>query len=68
MEKFIVKKNIGEFISKMYEANEGRKMEMTIEMDSSRIQIYYKDAMNFEHVTIVDEEITIGSLVESLSK
>lgn len=39
MEKTLVKEFIGEFFSKMYAQNKGKKMEVTIKMDEDDIQI-----------------------------
>ena len=40
MEKFLVKEFIGEFFSKMYEANKGKKMEITLKLKEDVIQIW----------------------------
>lgn len=68
MEKFIIKKNIGEFFTKMYEANKGKKVDVSLEPDKQRISIYYKETGTFDYVVVVDEQPDIDKLIESLSK
>lgn len=68
MEKFLVKEYIGDFFSKMYQANKGKNMEITLKTDEDVIQIYYKDKVVFTDITLVDEKPTIDGLVKSLSK
>lgn len=68
MEKFLVKEYIGDFFSKMYQANKGKSMEITLKTDEDVIQIYYKDKVVFTDITLVDEKPTIDGLVKSLSK
>lgn len=71
MEKFLVKEFIGEFFSKMYEANKGKKMEITLKLKEDVIQIWNKEAgtgRTFTDITLVDERPTIDGLVKSLSE
>ena len=71
MEKFLVKEFIGEFFSKMYEANKGKKMEITLKLSEDVIQIWNKEAgvgRTFTDITLVDERPTIDGLVKSLSE
>lgn len=71
MEKFLVKEFIGEFFSKMYEANKGKKMEITLKLKEDVIQIWNKEAGTgriFTDITLVDERPTIDGLVKSLSE
>jgi hypothetical protein len=68
MEKFLVKEFIGDFFSKMYSANKGKNMEVTLRMDDDSIQIYYKGECRFEDITLIDERPTIDGLVKSLSE
>lgn len=68
MDKFLVKDNIGDFFSKMYQANKGKPMEVALKMNEDVIQIYYKDMVLFEDIIIVDENPTIDGLVKSLSR
>lgn len=71
MEKFLVKEFIGEFFSKMYEANKGKKMEITLKINENVIQIWNKEAgtgRTFTDITLVDERPTIDGLVKSLSE
>lgn len=71
MEKFLVKEFIGEFFSKMYEANKGRQMEVTIKMADDVIQIWNKEegvCPHFVDVKLIDERPTIDGLVKSLSE
>lgn len=71
MEKFLVKEFIGEFFSKMYEANKGKKMEITLKLSEEVIQIWNKEAgagRTFTDITLVDERPTIDGLVKSLSE
>lgn len=69
MEKFLVKEFIGEFFSKMYEANKGKKMEITLKLNEDVIQIWNKEVGHkFTDITLVDERPTIDGLVKSLSE
>ena len=71
MEKFLVKEFIGEFFSKMYAANKGKKMEITLKINENVIQIWNKEAgtgRTFTDITLVDERPTIDGLVKSLSE
>lgn len=71
MEKFLVKEFIGEFFSKMYEANKGKKMEITLKLSEDVIQIWNKEAgtgRTFTDITLIDERPTIDGLVKSLSE
>lgn len=67
MEKFLVKEYIGEFFSKMYQANKGNNIEVTLKMNEGIIQVYHKDKVTFEDVILIDEKPTIDGLVKSLS-
>lgn len=67
MEKFLIKENIGEFFTKMYEANKGKKVEVSLKVDEERITIYYKSTGTFDYVSLVDEQKNIDKLVEILS-
>lgn len=68
MEKTLVKEFIGEFISKMYAQNKGKKMEVTIKMDEDNIQIWNKEEGRFIDIALIDEQPTIDGLVKSLSE
>jgi hypothetical protein len=68
MEKFLVKEFIGEFITKMYAQNKGKKMEVTLKMDDDLIQIWNKEEGRFTDITLIDERPTIDGLVKSLSE
>lgn len=71
MEKFLEKEFIGEFFSKMYAQNKGKKMEITIKMDVDVIRIWNKEAeagRAFTDITLIDERPTIDGLVKSLSE
>lgn len=68
MEKFLVKEFIGEFFSKMYAQNKGKKMEVTIKMDEDNIQIWNKEEGRFIDIALIDERPTIDGLVKSLSE
>lgn len=68
MEKFLVKEFIGEFFSKMYAQNKGKKMEITLNMDGNFIQIWNKEEGRFTDITLIDERPTIDGLVKSLSE
>lgn len=69
MEKFLVKEYIGEFFAKMYEANKGKDMEVTLKMDANKIQIYHKgENYRFDDIVLVEERPSIEELVESISK
>jgi hypothetical protein len=69
MEKFLVKEFIGEFFTKMYAANKGKDMEVTLKMGEDKIQIYNKgENYTFKHITLVDERPSIDGLVKSVSE
>lgn len=68
MEKTLVKEFIGEFFSKMYAQNKGKKMEVTIKMDEDNIQIWNKEEGRFIDIALIDEQPTIDGLVKSLSE
>jgi len=71
MEKFLVKEFIGEFFSKMYEANKGKKMEIILKINKDVIQIWNKEpgvCPAFTDITLIDERPTIDGLVKSLSE
>ena len=67
MEKFLVKEHIGEFFTKMYEANKGKKLEVSLKVDEKKIIIYYKETGTFDYVSLIDEQKNIDRLVEILS-
>lgn len=67
MEKFLIKENIGEFFAKMYEANKGKKVEVSLKADEGKVTIYYKDTGTFDYVLLVDEQKNVNRLVEILS-
>lgn len=68
MERILVKESIGEFFSKMYEANKGKRIEVSLRADSDKIAIYYKDKGTFDYLTLVDEQDDVNKLVELLSE
>lgn len=71
MENFLVKEFIGEFFSKMYAQNKGKKMEITLKINDDVIQIWNKEAgtgKTFTDITLIDERPTIDGLVKSLSE
>lgn len=67
MEKFLVKEYIGEFFSKMYEANKGKDVHIELSPAEERIAIFYKEKNTFEYVNLLDERPSIDGLVKSLS-
>ena len=69
MEKFLVKEYIGEFFSKMYEANKGKNLEVTLKLDKDEIQVYHKgDNYKFDNIILVNERPSIDGLVKSVSE
>ena len=68
MEKFLLRENIGEFFTKMYEANKGENIEVTLMLNDNKIQIYNKTKVMFKDVEIIDEQPTIDGLIKSLSE
>lgn len=71
MDNFLVKEFIGEFFSKMYAQNKGKKMEVTIKMGEDVIQIWNKEAgagKTFTDIILIDERPTIDGLVKSVSE
>lgn len=67
MEKFLVKEYIGEFFSKMYEANKGKSVHVELKPEENIIVLYYKEKGTFDYVYLIDERPTIDGLVKSLS-
>lgn len=70
MEKYLVKENIGEFFSKMYEQNLGKNIEVSLRLEKNEVQVYYRDRVtkSFEHLEIVDSEPTLDELIKTLSE
>lgn len=68
MENFLVKEYIGDFFLKMYQANKGKNMEITLMLNDEKIQIYNRDKFTFEDVRIIEERPTIDGLIKSLSE
>jgi hypothetical protein len=68
MEKFLVKEYIGDFFLKMYQANKGKNMEITLMLNDEKIQIYNRDKYTFEDVKIIEEKPTIDGLIKTLSE
>ena len=68
MEKFLVKEYIGDFFLKMYQANKGKNMEITLMLNDEKIQIYNRDKFTFEDVKIIEERPTIDGLIKTLSE
>lgn len=68
MEKFLLRENIGEFFTKMYEANKGENIEVTLMLNDNKIQIYNKTKVMFKDVEIIDEQPTLDGLIKSLSE
>lgn len=67
---FLLTKHLGEFFSKMYEANQGRDIEISLRMSDNSIQVYDKEAPvdAFRYVSLVNEVTDIDNLVQSLTK
>lgn len=69
MDNFLVKEYIGEFFTKMYAANKGKDMEVTLKMDEDKIQIYQKgENYKFKDIVLIDERPSIDGLVKSVSE
>ena len=68
MEKFLVKEYIGDFFLKMYRANKGKNMEITLMLNDEKIQVYNRDKYTFEDVKIIEEKPTIDGLIKTLSE
>lgn len=69
MDNFLVKEHIGEFFAKMYAANKGKDMEVTLKMDEDKIQIYHKgENYKFKDIILIDEKPSIDGLVKSVSE
>jgi hypothetical protein len=68
MEKFLVKQDIGEFFSKMYQANKGKAVRVELRPDEEKVVVYYKESGTFEYIRLADSSPTLTTLVESLSK
>lgn len=67
MERQILREEIGAFFTKMYEANEGKDMEVSIKMSEGIIQVYDKFRVKFTDIKIVDELPTLDTIIQSLS-
>ena len=70
MNKFITKADLGEFFAKMYEANKGKNMEVTLKLNGNEheVEIYNKAEVSFEHINILDAVPTVDDVVESITK
>lgn len=69
MDNYLAKEYIGEFFAKMYEANKGKNMEVTLKMDADKIQIYHKgENYKFKDIVLIDEKPSIDGLVKSVSE
>ena len=67
MNKVLTTEYIGEFFTKMYEANKGRQIHVELRADENRIAIYYKDKGTFDYIVLTDEKPSIDGLIKSLS-
>lgn len=67
MEKYLLKEQIGSFLTKFYEVNRGKNIDVTLDPKSGKISVYYKDKGSFDNITVIDEAPSIDSLVESVS-
>lgn len=67
MERQILREEIGTFFTKMYEANEGKDMEVSINMSEGIIQVYDKFRVKFTDIKIVDELPTLDTIIQSLN-
>lgn len=67
MDKNLLKENVGEFFSKMYDANKGRRLEVTLRMDDNQIVIYNKSNGEFHYINIVDSSSSVDEIIESIS-
>lgn len=67
MEKYLMKEQIGEFLTKFYEMNRGKNTDATLDPKSGKIQVYNKDKGSFDYIVIIDSTPSIDSLVDSVS-
>lgn len=67
MNKYLSKADVGVFFSKMYEANKGKKIEISLRPDECKVAIYYKDRGVFDYINILDENPNIDDIVNTLS-
>ena len=67
MNKILTTECIGEFFSKMYEANKGKQIHIELRPDEERIAIYYKEKGTFDYIVLTDEKPSIEGLVKSIS-
>lgn len=69
MNKYLLTQQLGEFFSKMYDANKGEDIDITLRLNDRTIQVYNKTVhVNaFEYITLVDEATDLDTLVKSLS-
>lgn len=66
MDKNLLKENVGEFFSKMYDANKGRRLEVTLRMADNQIVIYNKSNAEFQYINIIDRSSSVDELIESI--
>ena len=67
MDNNLLKENVGEFFSKMYDANKGRRLEATLRMDDNQIIICNKSNAEFQYINIIDRSSSIDGIIESIS-
>ena len=67
MDKVLFKRDIGEFFSKMYEANKGRNMEVNLMLLDDKIQVYDRANFSFIDIALLDENNT-DELIKSLNE
>ena len=68
MEKYLSQESIGEFFSKMYEANKGGHVEISLDLKENKIKVYNYDKFIFVDVDIINKNPDIDGLIKSLSK
>lgn len=66
MEKYLMKEQIGEFLTKFYEVNRGKNTDVTLDPRSGEIRVYNKDKGSFDYITILDCIPCVDSLVNSV--
>jgi hypothetical protein len=51
----------------MYDANKGRRLEVTLRMDDNQIIIYNKSNAEFQYINIIDRSSSVDEIIESIS-
>jgi hypothetical protein len=67
MDKYLMKEQIGEFLTKFYEVNRGKNTDITLDPKSGKLQVYNKDKGSFDYIVIIDCAPCVDGLLDSVS-